>query len=151
MVTSVETDELRDGRIRIDDADFDALVAACHERGIRVIIAGAGGAAHLPGMTAAMTPLPVFGVPIQSQALSGRDSLLSIVQMPAGIPTATFAIGDAGAVNAALFAVAMLARFRPAIEQFGPWFYRRLFWETGAIGQMLYLVRLMPLRQKLLG
>jgi len=74
-----------------------------------VIIAGAGGAAHLPGMTAAKTSLPVLGVPVQSKALSGLDSLLSIVQMPKGIPVATFAIGDAGAANAGLFAVAMLA------------------------------------------
>ena len=78
-------------------------------RGLKCIIAGAGGAAHLPGMAAAMTPLPVLGVPIKSRSLNGVDSLLSIVQMPAGIPTATFAIGDAGAVNAALFAVSMLA------------------------------------------
>ena len=78
-------------------------------RGLRAIIAGAGGAAHLPGMLAAKTPLPVLGVPVQSQALNGMDSLLSIVQMPAGIPVATFAIGRAGAVNAALFAAAMLA------------------------------------------
>ena len=77
--------------------------------GLRVIIAGAGGAAHLPGMTAAMTPLPVFGVPIQSKALSGQDSLLSIVQMPAGIPVGTLAIGRAGAINAALLAAAVLA------------------------------------------
>ena len=74
-----------------------------------VIIAGAGGAAHLPGMAAAITQLPVLGVPVKSRVLNGVDSLLSIVQMPAGIPTATFAIGEAGAVNAALFAVAMLA------------------------------------------
>ena len=78
-------------------------------RGLKCIIAGAGGAAHLPGMTAAITDLPVLGVPVESKALQGVDSLLSIVQMPAGIPTATFAIGQAGAVNAALFAVAMLA------------------------------------------
>lgn len=77
--------------------------------GFKVIIAGAGGAAHLPGMTAALTPLPVFGVPIQSKALSGQDSLLSIVQMPAGIPVGTLAIGKAGAVNAALLAAAVLA------------------------------------------
>lgn len=79
------------------------------ERGLKVIIAGAGGAAHLPGMCAAMTPLPVLGVPVKSKTLNGVDSLLSIVQMPAGIPTATFAIGKAGAINAALFAVATLA------------------------------------------
>jgi len=78
------------------------------ERGLKLIIAGAGGAAHLPGMAAALTPLPVLGVPVQSRALSGMDSLLSIVQMPAGIPVATFAIGQAGAVNAALFAAAIL-------------------------------------------
>ena len=78
-------------------------------RGLKCIIAGAGGAAHLPGMAAAMTPLPVLGVPIKSRTLNGVDSLLSIVQMPTGVPTATFAIGDAGAVNAALFAVSMLA------------------------------------------
>ena len=77
--------------------------------GRKVIIAGAGGAAHLPGMVAALTPLPVFGVPIQSQALSGKDSLLSIVQMPAGIPVGTLAIGKAGAINAALLAAAVLA------------------------------------------
>jgi 5-(carboxyamino)imidazole ribonucleotide mutase len=77
--------------------------------GYKVIIAGAGGAAHLPGMTAAMTPLPVFGVPVESKALSGQDSLLSIVQMPAGIPVGTLAIGKAGAVNAALLAAAVLA------------------------------------------
>ncbi len=78
-------------------------------RGIQVIIAGAGGAAHLPGMTAALTHLPVLGVPVQSKALSGVDSLLSIVQMPAGIPTPTLAIGRAGAVNAALSAAAILS------------------------------------------
>jgi 5-(carboxyamino)imidazole ribonucleotide mutase len=77
--------------------------------GFSVIIAGAGGAAHLPGMMAAMTPLPVLGVPIESTALSGQDSLLSIVQMPAGVPVGTLAIGKAGAINAALFAVAILA------------------------------------------
>ena len=79
------------------------------EKGFKVIIAGAGGAAHLPGMTAAMTPLPVLGVPVQSKALSGKDSLLSIVQMPAGIPVGTLAIGTAGATNAALLAAAILA------------------------------------------
>ncbi|MCO5080929.1 MAG: 5-(carboxyamino)imidazole ribonucleotide mutase [Rhizobiaceae bacterium] len=77
--------------------------------GFKVVIAGAGGAAHLPGMTASMTPLPVFGVPVESKALSGQDSLLSIVQMPAGIPVGTLAIGRAGAVNAALLAAAVLA------------------------------------------
>ena len=79
------------------------------EKGFKVIIAGAGGAAHLPGMTASMTPLPVFGVPVESKALSGQDSLLSIVQMPAGIPVGTLAIGKAGAINAALLAAAVLA------------------------------------------
>lgn len=79
------------------------------DAGFRLIIAGAGGAAHLPGMTAAMTSLPVFGVPIETKALSGQDSLLSIVQMPAGIPVGTLAIGDAGAINAALLAAAVLA------------------------------------------
>jgi 5-(carboxyamino)imidazole ribonucleotide mutase len=77
--------------------------------GFKIIIAGAGGAAHLPGMTAALTPLPVFGVPVESKALSGQDSLLSIVQMPAGIPVGTLAIGKSGAVNAALLAAAVLA------------------------------------------
>jgi len=84
-------------------------------RGLRAIIAGAGGAAHLPGMLAAKTAVPVLGVPVQSKALNGMDSLLSIVQMPAGIPVATFAIGNAGAANAALFAAAMLASDQPAI------------------------------------
>ncbi|GLS45831.1 5-(carboxyamino)imidazole ribonucleotide mutase [Methylobacterium brachythecii] len=90
----------------------DRLVAfakGAREAGFKVVIAGAGGAAHLPGMTAAMTPLPVFGVPVESKALSGQDSLLSIVQMPAGIPVGTLAIGRAGAVNAALLAAAVLA------------------------------------------
>ncbi len=82
---------------------------AARGRGIRVIIAGAGGAAHLPGMLAAKTTVPVLGVPVASRHLSGQDSLYSIVQMPAGIPTATFAIGEAGATNAALFAIALLA------------------------------------------
>ena len=86
-------------------------------RGLRAIIAGAGGAPHLPGMIAAKTAVPVLGVPVQSKALNGMDSLLSIVQMPAGIPVATFAIGNAGASNAALFAAAMLASDQPAIGQ----------------------------------
>ncbi len=84
--------------------------------GYRVIIAGAGGAAHLPGMTAAFTTLPVFGVPIESKALSGQDSLLSIVQMPAGVPVGTLAIGAAGAVNAALLAAAVLALFDSELD-----------------------------------
>jgi 5-(carboxyamino)imidazole ribonucleotide mutase len=82
---------------------------SARDEGFKVIIAGAGGAAHLPGMAAAMTPLPVFGVPVQSKALSGQDSLLSIVQMPGGIPVGTLAIGKAGAINAALLAAAVLA------------------------------------------
>ncbi|HZY11237.1 MAG TPA: 5-(carboxyamino)imidazole ribonucleotide mutase [Beijerinckiaceae bacterium] len=85
------------------------------DNGFKVVIAGAGGAAHLPGMTASMTPLPVFGVPIETKALSGQDSLLSIVQMPAGVPVGTLAIGKSGAVNAALLAAAVLALSDPAI------------------------------------
>lgn len=110
---------------------FDARIVSAHrtpERmydfaksaksdGFKVIIAGAGGAAHLPGMTAALTPLPVFGVPVESRALSGEDSLLSIVQMPGGIPVGTLAIGKAGATNAALLAAAVLALSDPAIEE----------------------------------
>lgn len=88
---------------------------SARDEGFKVIIAGAGGAAHLPGMAAAMTPLPVFGVPVQSRALSGQDSLLSIVQMPAGIPVGTLAIGKAGAVNAALLAAAVLALYDDAL------------------------------------
>lgn len=93
---------------RMPDEMF-AYAESARARGLRAIIAGAGGAAHLPGMLAAKTTVPVLGVPVPSRHLSGQDSLLSIVQMPAGVPTATFAIGDAGATNAALFAVAMLA------------------------------------------
>lgn len=93
---------------RTPDLMFEYAEQA-RERGLRAIIAGAGGAAHLPGMIAAKTTLPVLGVPVQSKALSGKDSLLSIVQMPKGIPVATFAIGEAGAANAGLFAVALLA------------------------------------------
>jgi len=85
------------------------------ERGLRIVIAGAGGAAHLPGMTASMTSLPVLGVPIETKALKGMDSLLSIVQMPAGVPVGTLAIGKAGAVNAALLAAAMLASHDEAL------------------------------------
>jgi 5-(carboxyamino)imidazole ribonucleotide mutase len=99
--------------------DYAATAAA---RGLRAIIAGAGGAAHLPGMLAAKTRVPVLGVPVQSRALNGLDSLLSIVQMPAGVPVATFAIGAAGAANAALFAAALLAHehddVRAALEAF---------------------------------
>ncbi len=86
-------------------------------RGLEVIIAGAGGAAHLPGMVAAQTLVPVLGVPVQSQALSGQDSLLSIVQMPGGIPVGTLAIGKAGAINAALLAAAILANTRPPLRE----------------------------------
>jgi 5-(carboxyamino)imidazole ribonucleotide mutase len=89
--------------------DMFAFAKGARERGVQIIIAGAGGAAHLPGMVSALTTLPVLGVPVPSKALSGVDSLYSIVQMPAGVPTATFAIGAAGATNAALFAVRMLA------------------------------------------
>ena len=92
-----------------------AYATEARGRGLRVIIAGAGGAAHLPGMCAAWTPLPVLGVPVESHALSGQDSLLSIVQMPAGIPVGTLAIGRAGAVNAALLAAAILAGTDPAL------------------------------------
>lgn len=93
------------------------FATTAREHGFKVIIAGAGGAAHLPGMAAAMTPLPVFGVPVESKALSGQDSLLSIVQMPAGIPVGTLAIGKAGAVNAALLAASVLALNDPALSR----------------------------------
>lgn len=93
---------------RTPDLLFEYAESAV-ERGLKVIIAGAGGAAHLPGMTAAKTPVPVLGVPVESKALHGQDSLLSIVQMPAGIPVGTMAIGRAGAINAALLAAAILA------------------------------------------
>ena len=99
---------------RTPDVLFD-YAATARGRGLRAIIAGAGGAAHLPGMLASKTPVPVLGVPVQSKALNGMDSLLSIVQMPAGIPVGTFAIGNAGAANAALFAAAMLAREFPEV------------------------------------
>lgn len=101
---------------RTPDAMFD-YAARAGERGLRAIIAGAGGAAHLPGMLAAKTTVPVLGVPVQSKALNGVDSLLSIVQMPSGVPVATFAIGQAGAANAALFAAAMLAGSDDAIAR----------------------------------
>ncbi|HEV2594575.1 MAG TPA: 5-(carboxyamino)imidazole ribonucleotide mutase [Sphingomicrobium sp.] len=90
---------------------------SARERGLKVVIAGAGGAAHLPGMVASMTSLPVLGVPIESKALKGMDSLLSIVQMPAGVPVGTLAIGKAGAINAALLAAAMLAIHDAALSQ----------------------------------
>jgi 5-(carboxyamino)imidazole ribonucleotide mutase len=106
---------------RTPDLLFD-YAARAQERGLRAIIAGAGGAAHLPGMLASKTAVPVLGVPVQSKALNGLDSLLSIVQMPAGVPVATFAIGAAGATNAALFAAALLApedaRVREALAAF---------------------------------
>lgn len=100
---------------RTPDLLFE-YAGSARDRGLEVIIAGAGGAAHLPGMTAAKTLLPVLAVPVQSHALNGLDSLLSIVQMPAGVPVATFAIGPAGAVNAALAAAAILAGRHPRIE-----------------------------------
>jgi 5-(carboxyamino)imidazole ribonucleotide mutase len=99
---------------RTPDLLFEYAATAV-DRGLRVIIAGAGGAAHLPGMTAAKTRLPVLGVPVQSKALSGIDSLLSIAQMPRGIPVGTLAIGEAGAVNAGLLAAAIVALHDPAI------------------------------------
>jgi 5-(carboxyamino)imidazole ribonucleotide mutase len=101
---------------RTPDLLFD-YAAMASERGLKAIIAGAGGAAHLPGMLAAKTTIPVLGVPVQSKALAGQDSLLSIVQMPKGIPVATFAIGEAGAANAALFAVSMLANEDAALAR----------------------------------
>jgi len=101
---------------RTPDVMFDYARAA-HARGLKVIIAGAGGAAHLPGMVSALTTLPVLGVPIESRTLKGIDSLLSIVQMPGGIPTATFAIGVSGATNAALFAVQILALSEPGLNR----------------------------------
>ncbi len=101
---------------RTPDLMFEFAESAAGN-GFQVIIAGAGGAAHLPGMVAAKTTLPVLGVPVPSKHLQGQDSLLSIVQMPKGIPVATFAIGDAGAANAGLFAVAMLANQDPALAE----------------------------------
>ncbi len=101
---------------RTPDLLFEYAETAA-DRGLKCIIAGAGGAAHLPGMTAAKTHLPVLGVPVQSRTLKGMDSLLSIVQMPKGIPTATFAIGEAGAANAALFAAALLANELPEVRE----------------------------------
>jgi 5-(carboxyamino)imidazole ribonucleotide mutase len=113
--------------------DMFAYAEAAHGRGLRAIIAGAGGAAHLPGMLAAKTTLPVLGVPVPSKHLQGVDSLHSIVQMPKGIPVATFAIGQAGAANAALFAVAMLAHGNPALAQALQVFRQR---QTDAARQM---------------
>src|SRR5215217_1128356 len=117
--------------LRRFDVPYDAQIVSAHRtpdrmaqfakeaesRGVEVIIAGAGGAAHLPGMTAAHTVLPVLGVPVQSHALHGTDSLLSIVQMPAGVPVGTLAIGKAGAINAALLAVSILALSRPDLRK----------------------------------
>lgn len=94
-----------------------AYARSAKERGLKVLIAGAGGAAHLPGMTASMTPLPVLGVPVPTKALGGQDSLYSIVQMPAGIPVGTLAIGEAGATNAGLLAASILALSDPALMQ----------------------------------
>lgn len=106
---------------RTPDLLFE-YAGSARERGLKAIIAGAGGAAHLPGMTAAKTPLPVLGVPVQTKSLNGIDSLLSIAQMPSGVPVATFAIGPAGAKNAALFAASMLANesaeIRSALDSF---------------------------------
>ncbi|WP_075215219.1 5-(carboxyamino)imidazole ribonucleotide mutase [Mongoliimonas terrestris] len=116
---AVTLDDLKiayDARIVSAHRTPDRLVAfakAARDEGFKVVIAGAGGAAHLPGMAAAMTPLPVFGVPVESKALSGQDSLLSIVQMPGGIPVGTLAIGKPGAINAALLAAAVLALSDP--------------------------------------
>ncbi len=109
-----------DARIVSAHRTPDRLVAfakGAKAEGFKVIVAGAGGAAHLPGMTAAFTILPVFGVPVPTRALSGQDSLLSIVQMPAGVPVGTLAIGEAGAVNAALLAAAVLALSDPALSE----------------------------------
>jgi 5-(carboxyamino)imidazole ribonucleotide mutase len=114
-----------DARIVSAHRTPDRLVAfakGARAAGFKVIVAGAGGAAHLPGMTAAFTTLPVFGVPIETKALSGQDSLLSIVQMPAGVPVGALAIGEAGAVNAALLAVAVLALGDAALaERLAAW------------------------------
>ncbi len=118
-----------DARIVSAHRTPDRLVAfakGARAAGVKVIIAGAGGAAHLPGMTAAFTTLPVFGVPIETKALSGQDSLLSIVQMPAGVPVGTLAIGEAGAVNAALIAASVLALSDAALaERLEAWRARR--------------------------
>ncbi len=113
-------------------ARMSAYAKSATGRGLKVIIAGAGGAAHLPGMTAAMTALPVLGVPVESKALKGMDSLLSIVQMPGGVPVATFAIGEAGAKNAALHAAAILALSDKALaKRLSQWRAK----QTGAVAQ----------------
>jgi len=109
-----------------------AYAEGARDRGLNIIIAGAGGAAHLPGMTAAMTPLPVIGAPVESKALSGLDSLLSIVQMPAGVPVGTVAIGRAGAINAALMAAAVIALNDDSVrDALDAWRAR----QTGAIAE----------------
>ena len=109
-----ETRVISAHRMPLDMVEYGAQAAG---RGLRAIIAGAGGAAHLPGMMAALTPVPVFGVPVPSRYLRGEDSLLSIVQMPKGVPVATFAIGEAGSANAALHVVACLATTDSALQQ----------------------------------
>lgn len=119
---------------RMPDEMF-AFASAAEQRGLRAIIAGAGGAAHLPGMLAAKTTVPVLGVPVPSKHLGGQDSLHSIVQMPAGIPVATFAIGEAGATNAALFAVALLAADDPELRE-RLHSYRRARHDEAAAGQL---------------
>ena len=105
--------------------------STAEDRGLEAIIAGAGGAAHLPGMVASHTALPVLGVPVETHALKGMDSLLSIVQMPGGVPVATFAIGKAGAINAALFAVSLLSNSRPELRT------RLREWRAGQTGRVL--------------
>ncbi len=133
MGSSSDWDVMRHAARRLDDfgVAYEARVVSAHrtpdllfeyaataaERGLACIIAGAGGAAHLPGMLAAKTIVPVLGVPVPSRHLQGLDSLLSIVQMPAGVPVATFAVGEAGAHNAALFAVALIATGDPALRR----------------------------------
>jgi 5-(carboxyamino)imidazole ribonucleotide mutase len=109
--------EAKSGSAHRTPKRLSAYAESARDRGLQVIIAGAGGAAHLPGMAAAMTPLPVFGVPVESHAMKGLDSLMSIVQMPAGVPVGTLAIGKAGAVNAALLAAAVLGLSRPEIAR----------------------------------
>ena len=106
---------------------------SARDRGLKVIIAGAGGAAHLPGMVAAMTPLPVFGVPVQSKTLSGLDSLLSIVQMPKGVPVGTLAIGEVGAINAALLAASVVALNNPRVAELLDEFRAE---QTDAVGEV---------------
>ncbi|MES2615262.1 MAG: 5-(carboxyamino)imidazole ribonucleotide mutase [Bdellovibrionota bacterium] len=122
-ISDYETMKYTENTLKEFNVDYEIQVVSAHrtpdimfnyaknakEKGLKIIIAGAGGAAHLPGMVSALTTLPVLAVPVQTKTLNGVDSLLSIVQMPAGIPTATFAIGQAGATNAALFAIQMLA------------------------------------------